>query len=130
MNYYSSKEFPQAFHVLPYDDMHLADEALARIRAAESMRHELVRAMDTLRPYTVLKMRSELAVGRRYGVFGISPFANAWRDGKLVERHGEVYIHVWTFQEDGTFTNANAWGGVSFDAYPCKGAADGILVEL
>ncbi len=130
MNYYSNREFAQAFHVLPYDERGLADEALARIRDAESMRSEMVRTMDALRKYTVLKARSALTVGRRYGVFGISPTANAWRDGKLAERHGEAYIYVWTLQEDGTFANANACGGVSFDAYPCKGAADGILVEL
>lgn len=129
MNYYSHKEFPQFFHVLPYEHRHLADEVLKRVRAKDrALRANLTWEVENLLPLTVTKTRSELTVGRRYGVFGISPFANAWRDGKLLPNHGEVYLYVWTLCEDGTFCSTSAWGGCAFNAYPCKNF--GVLVEL
>lgn len=131
MNYYSKKEFPQLFHVLPFEKRHMADEVLERIREKdEALRANLARELNDLMPYTEAKNRGELVVGRRYGVFGISPFANAWRRGKLLQHHGEVYLYIWTFCEDGTFRSDNAWDGYTFDAYPGKGEAEGILVEL
>lgn len=131
MNYYSNKEFPQLFHVLPFERKHMADEALKRIRESDkTFRAGLSRELNNLIPYTETTHRKDLVVGRRYGVFGISPFANAWRAGTLLRNHGEVYLYVWTFCEDGTFRSDNAWNGYIFDAYPAKGAAEGILVEL
>lgn len=129
MNYYNAKEFPQFFHVLPYEHKHLADDILMRIRKMDcANRPTLTREVENLFPFTLRKRRSELVVGRRYGVFGISPFANAFRDGKLLTNHGEVYLYVWTFCEDGTFCSTNAWDGHTFDAYPCK--SFDVLVEL
>ena len=120
MNYYSNKEFPQLFHVLPFERKHMADEALKRIRESDkTFRAGLSRELNNLIPYTETTHRKDLVVGRRYGVFGISPFANAWRAGTLLQNHG-----------DGTFRSDNAWNGYTFDAYPAKGAAEGILVEL
>lgn len=131
MNYYSQREFPQLFHVLPFEEKHMADEILNRIRAKDrELRANLIWELESLMPHTTTKYRKDLVVGRRYGVFGISPFANAWRNGILMQRHGEVYLYVWTFCEDGTFRSDSAWDGYIFDAYPGSGAAKGILVEL
>lgn len=123
--------YPQVFHVLPHEKAYLADEAIERIRAQDKyLRANLAREIPALMEQTKTMSRNELTVGRRYGVLGISPFANAVRDGKICERHGEVYLYLWTLGEDGMFWNENAWGHLEFSAYPCRGEAEGILVEV
>lgn len=129
MNYHSPKEFPQFFHVLPYEHRHLADDVLMRVREKDcAYRAALTREVETLFPFMVRKRRSELTVNRKYGVFGISSYANAMREGRCLRNHGEVYLYVWTFCKDGTFCSASAWGEYAFDAYPRKNF--GVLVEL
>ena len=119
------------FHVLPHEKAYLADEAIERIRAQDKyLRASLAREIPALMKQTKTMRRNELTVGRRYGVLGISPFANAVRDGKICERHGEVYLYLWILGEDGMFWNENAWGHLEFSAYPCHGEAEGILVEV
>lgn len=124
-------DIPNMFHVLPYEKLELADAAIERIRESEgAMRARLIRELDALRPHTIETPRSKLTVGRRYGVFGISPYANAWRDGRLIPNHGECYLYIWTLGDDGVFYNKDAWDSYSFDPYPCKGEGNDILVEL
>lgn len=123
--------YPVFFHVLPHEKAAMADEIIATIREKDKyLSANLAQEMDRLRPFTVRTYRKDLVVGCRYGVFGVSPFANAVRDGKIVPNHGEVYLHVWTLGDDGIFYTHTAWDGVLFDAYPCRGQAEGILVEL
>ena len=131
MNIKKISGYPNQFHVPPYEKLELADAAIQRIREAEgAMRAQLVRELDALRTHTVVTPRSKLTVGRRYGVFGISPYANAWRDGWLIPNHGECYLYIWTLGDDGVFYNKDAWDSYSFDPYPCKGEGNNILVEL
>ena len=123
--------YPQVFHVLPHEKAYLADEAIERIRAQDKyLGASLAREIPALMEQTKTMRRNELTIGRRYGVLGISPFANAVRDGKICERHGEVYLYLWTLGDDGMFWNENAWGHMEFSAYPCRGESEGILVEV
>lgn len=52
-----------------------------------------------------------LVCGRNYGVIGYSPMATAIRRGEAIPYHGEIYLYVWTYCEDGMFRTTNAWGG-------------------
>lgn len=119
----AARGYPQVFHVIPHEKAYLADEAINRVRAkGKYLRASLAREIPALMEQTKTM--------RRYGVFGISSFANAVRDGKICENHGEIYLYIWTFGEDGMFWNENAWGHLEFSAYPCRGEAEGILVEV
>lgn len=125
-----TKGYPHHFHVLPYEKRHLADEALRRIREADgATRLQLQREMDALLPHTVLKYRCNLD-HQRFGVFTYSPYAFAYRNGKMIPNHSEVYIVIWALGQDGVFYNKDAWGSIYFNPYPCGGMAEGILVEL
>ena len=127
----AARGYPQVCHVLPHEKAYLADEAINRVRAKDKyLRASLAREIPALMEQTKPMRRNELTVGRRYGVFGISSFANAVRDGKICQNHGEIYLYIWTFGEDGIFWNENAWGHLEFSAYPCRGEAEGILVEV
>lgn len=82
----AARGYPQVFHVIPHEKAYLADEAINRVRAkGKYLRASLAREIPALMEQTKTMRRNELTVGRRYGVFGISSFANAVRDGKICE---------------------------------------------
>lgn len=54
--------------------------------------------------------RDALVCGRNYGVIVYSPMATAIRNGNSIPYHGEIYLCVWTYCEDGMFRTTNAWG--------------------
>ncbi len=60
----------------------------------------------------VVSDRESLQVGKRYGVLLYSKLANAVRHGEVIPYHGEIYLAVWTYYEDGKFYQQDAWGGV------------------
>lgn len=65
----------------------------------------------TLLPYTNTIPRNALHDGTRYGFFEFSPFANTWRNEKMLLNHGEVYLTVWNYDKNADkFYNVNAWG--------------------
>jgi hypothetical protein len=62
--------------------------------------------------------RKDLVVGRRYGVLGYSMSANAVRKGEVIRNHGEIYLYVWTYHEDGVFRQTDAWSGIHESRIP------------
>lgn len=125
--------YPTLFHILPYDKNFMAQNLINELREKDrALSANLESGLAKLLPFTVPTYRSGLVVGRRYGVFGISPYANAVREGTVVPNHGEVYLYVWTLGDDGLFYTKTVWDGYTFSAYPGRssGAGQGLLVEL
>lgn len=66
---------------------------------------------ELINDFGVAASEDALSVGRRYGVIGYSPSANAIRNGEVIRNHGEIYLYAWTYCEDGAFRQDDAWGG-------------------
>lgn len=62
--------------------------------------------------FGVISERTELIPGKRYGRIRFSPMATAVRKGECIPNHGEIYIDIWRYCEDGVFRTENAWGAV------------------
>lgn len=119
----SSKE--NAFiRVLPYeyyDMVKKQKEKIANGEYDESLELANYIIHQELMPYADTVPRSELIDGSLYGFFQYSPLANAWRHGKLLTNHGELYLTVWRYcKEADAFWNTNAWGQTAEKFAPNK----------
>lgn len=119
------------FLILPQEHYPEVEKGLNAIRTSdEPMTVGLYKLVRELKKNEKTCRKDDLVHGRRYGVFGISHFANAWRDGRLILNHGEVYLYVWTLGEDGVFYTVNGWGTPSFSNNPSGGESENLLVEI
>lgn len=113
------------YYILPAEMYSHALAALERIRASKHMHTAMDNESAALGNLAFAKRKADLIPGHRYGTFCYSLGANAWREGKLLCHHSEVYIVLWEYQPDGTFINRNAWGG-----YTQKSNIGPLLFEL
>lgn len=67
---------------------------------------------ELINEYGVAGSKADLKVGGKYGVVGYSSTATAHRRGKQLKYHGEIYLYLWTYGEDGKFHQADALGGI------------------
>ncbi len=106
-------------------------EAIERIRAQDKyLRASLAREIPALMKQTKTMRRNELTVGRRYGVLGISPFANAVRTARYASGM-ERFTSISGYSARTGCSGMRTPGGhLEFSAYPCHGEAEGILVEV
>lgn len=119
------------FLILSQEHYPEVEKGLNAIRTSdEPMTVRLNRLVSELKKKTKACRKDELVYGRRYGVFGISHFANAWRDRRLIPNHGEVYLYVWTLGEDGVFYTVNGWGTPSFSNNPSGRDGRNLLIEI
>lgn len=125
-----SVPYPGLFHLLPAEKKGLADAIIQRVREQPYMHAALARELGSLMKETIPVPLSSLRPGHPYGVFGISSFAFAYRNGKAIPNHGEVCIYRWTLGNDGVFYQKDAWDFYYFSAFPCSGYSEGILIEL
>lgn len=62
---------------------------------------------------------TELKDGHRYGQLIYSMSANAVRNGRVVQNHGEIYLTIWVYSaKGGLFYQENAWGNISTKELP------------
>lgn len=98
-------------YVLPHEKHHLVETG---IKAARESSRRLSTSLDllieALIPEATPMNKGDLKGGHRYNVLDVSPTANAWRDGKLLLNHGELYELVYTYTEEGVLGATNAWG--------------------
>lgn len=103
-------------YIMPASKKQLVDKTVEHLRSLQDSRFG---AMQTRVDDAILELaeseaipatEQDLVPGHNYGTIGFSLDANAWRNGKLIQNHGEVYLYAQTYQADGTFYAKNAWG--------------------
>lgn len=108
--------------LIPYEHCDEVRHRLERLRV-ESEPHSLEYACAKLKEslcndFGITVDRTRFVPGKRYAVLGYSIGANAVRGNKVVTNHGEVYLYLWTYYEDGIFRQEDAWGGVHENLLP------------
>lgn len=97
-------------HLLKETDYPLATE---KLEVARNSGRRLTTACDLLIEELSAQAdkvcKNDLVEGHRYGVFDVSHYAVACRDGQMIPNHGEIYLYAYIYR-DGCLTEKNAWG--------------------
>ena len=112
--------------ILPAEKYQLA---LSKLETARNSGHPLASAIYSL-IYDLIQeanpaTEADLVVGRQYAMMELHPFANAWRNGKLLINHGEIYAALYQYTPEGTFSCDSALG----TTYVCKLCEDMLYIE-
>lgn len=100
-----------------YDEVNRRIEAVRAADEPKRLEYDCEKLKESLiNDFGIASGKEALVVGRRYGALEYSMGANAVRNGMVIQNHGEIYLYVWTYCEDGVFRQRDAWGSI----YECR----------
>lgn len=106
-------------HATHYDEVKRRIEAIREMDEPKRLEYDCQKLKEELiNDFGVAASEDALSVGRRYGAIGYSCGANAYRNGRFIPNHGEIYLYAWTYYEDGVFRQEDAWGGIHESLLP------------